>query len=129
MSQRIADLIDMVGLTPHIDKRVASFSSGMRQRLAIVRGLLSDPEILILDEPTRTLDPIAAEEHVDFLIDRIHSSFNKTLIVATHKLEEAARLCDRYCIIDKGVLIAHTDAKSLQQRSESLERFYRTAVA
>ena len=129
LRERIGELTAVVGLQGHLDKRVASYSSGMRQRLAIVRGLLADPEVLILDEPTRTLDPIAAEEHVDFLIQRIHADFDKTLLVATHKLQEAERLCTRFCVINGGRVMAHTDIESLRRDHRTLEHFYRAAVA
>ena len=66
-------MIELVGLTAFIDKRVETYSSGMKQRLAIARGLLSDPDILILDEPTRTLDPISKEELIDFIINHYHT--------------------------------------------------------
>ncbi len=126
--KRIARLVAMVGLEDHIDKRVDAYSSGMKQRLAIARGLLSDPDVLILDEPTRTLDPIAAEQHVELILQRIHNDSDKTLIVATHKLGEAVRLCDRYCIIREGRLLAQTDSESLARANDSLDNFYRSTM-
>ena len=126
--KRIARLVTMVGLKDHIDKRVDAYSSGMKQRLAIVRGLLSDPDVLILDEPTRTLDPVAAEQHVELILQRIHNDSDKTLIVATHKLSEAVRLCDRYCIIHEGRLLAQTDSQSLARADDTLDRFYRSTL-
>ncbi len=128
IEERITKLTTMVGLEEHIDKRVDAYSSGMKQRLAIVRGLLSDPDVLILDEPTRTLDPIAAENHVALIIQRIHNDSDKTLIVATHKLSEAVRLCDRYCIINGGQILAQTNSESLVRADDSLDRFYRSTM-
>ena len=62
MEERIRELIHFVGLESHLDKDVSTFSSGMKQRLALARGLIAEPEVLILDEPTRALDPVACED-------------------------------------------------------------------
>ena len=132
LAQRISMLSAALGIEQHLDKRVDAWSSGMRQRLALVRGLLPDPEVLVLDEPTRALDPVAAEEHVAFLVDRVSRGFEagaaKTLLVATHRLEEASRLCERFCVIAGGRLVAEADHASLRARGQGLEQFYREAV-
>src|SRR5690554_13307 len=86
LRNKVQELIKLVGLEDAQNKLFAGYSSGMKQRLAIARGLLSDPDILILDEPTRTLDPISAEDISHIISDRIHSKKGRTLLIATHSL-------------------------------------------
>ena len=86
LTQKVQELIQLVGLKGAQHKLFAGYSSGMKQRLAIARGLLSDPDILILDEPTRTLDPISAEDISKIISERIHSKKGRTLLIATHSL-------------------------------------------
>ena len=77
------------------DKPISAYSSGMKQRLALARGLIAEPGVLILDEPTRALDPVACDELVDLIMSRIHRDSRKTLLIATHRLEEAIKLCNK----------------------------------
>jgi ABC-2 type transport system ATP-binding protein len=79
-----------------------SYSSGMKQRLAIARALLHDPEVLCLDEPTRSLDPIAAKHLRRFIAERLNRDGGKTVLLATHNLQEAEELCGRLAILDRG---------------------------
>ena len=105
LQEKITQLLDLVGLTKHADKLFSGYSSGMKQKLAIARGLLADPKILILDEPTRTLDPIATEEVKDLIFKKIHSDRERTLLIATHNLEEAKALCNKICIMKEGKIL------------------------
>ena len=102
LRQRIHDLIRLVGLEHAADKPVSTFSSGMKQRLAMARGLIAEPGVLILDEPTRALDPVACEEMSELILSRIYGDSRKTLLIATHMPEEALRLCNKVLVIDKG---------------------------
>ncbi len=126
--QRIAEVSELVGIKPHLDKAVGSYSSGMRQRLAVARGLLSDPAVLLLDEPTRTLDPIGAAEQLDFMEKRLNNDLNKTLLIATHRLEEVARLCTRLVIFKAGRLVAEAKVGELLRAGTPLDAFYRSAI-
>jgi ABC-2 type transport system ATP-binding protein len=95
---RIARALEAVGLTDRAGDACATLSKGLRQRVALARALLSDPEVLFLDEPTAGLDPVAGRE-VHGLIDGLRRS-GVTVFLTTHRLEEAERLCDRVAILN-----------------------------
>ncbi|MCI0462426.1 MAG: ABC transporter ATP-binding protein [Gemmataceae bacterium] len=103
-TRRIEEVLDLVGAPEYRDLYVESLSHGMRQRVAIARTLLHDPEVLILDEPTNGLDPHARIEMRQLLLDL--AGRGKTLIVTSHVLPELARICDRAAIITRGRLVA-----------------------
>ena len=99
--QRIRDLLEFVGLARDTHVEMHHFSTGMKQRAAIARGLLHDPEILFMDEPTRGLDPLAALELREFLRERVANG-RRTVLVATHIMAEAEDLCHRVAFINHG---------------------------
>jgi ABC-2 type transport system ATP-binding protein len=101
----IPRLIESVGLTEFADKLVGSFSGGMRRRLEIARGLVHSPKILFLDEPTTGLDPVSRTA-VWEMINKLKETANLTILLTTHYMDEADRLCDRIAIVDHGVLVA-----------------------
>jgi ABC-2 type transport system ATP-binding protein len=103
--KRIDELLELVGLSNEGDIRFQNYSTGMRQKLSIARGLLSEPRVLFVDEPTRSLDPVSAQAVRQFLKERIAGA-GKTVILATHNLNEAEQLCDRLAIMDHGHLKA-----------------------
>jgi ABC-2 type transport system ATP-binding protein len=100
--ERIDELLNLVGLEERGDDRFLSYSAGMKQRMAIARGLLNDPAVIFMDEPTRALDPGAAQNVREFVRDRIVGDEGKTVFLSTHHLPEAEELCDRIAIIDEG---------------------------
>lgn len=102
---RVAELLDFFELSEHAGARVATYSTGMRQRLALARTLLHDPEILFLDEPTAGLDPVAAHQ-VNELIEHLSREQGRTIFLCTHNLVEAQKLCDRVAVIEHGKLVA-----------------------
>jgi ABC-2 type transport system ATP-binding protein len=113
-SQRIGALLDLVGLDGREKERVEGFSRGMRQRLHIARGLLHDPEVLFLDEPTIGIDPVGARElraTIAALRDR-----GKTILLTTHYMFEADELCDRIAVIRDGRIVAEGTPEVLKQR-------------
>ncbi|WP_319562175.1 ABC transporter ATP-binding protein [Marispirochaeta sp.] len=128
LRSRVQESLELVGLINAADKRVGTYSSGMKQRLAIARGLLSDPEILILDEPSRALDPEGAQELSRLILTTLHQDLSKTLLIATHRLEEARDLCDRLCVLSHGSLTADASLESVQKKWGSLLEFYREKV-
>ncbi len=128
MRDRIRELIQFVGLEAHLDKPVSTFSSGMKQRLAMARGLIAEPEVLILDEPTRALDPVACEDLNDLIVERLHKGSRKTLLIATHRLEEAMKLCDKVLIINQGEIIAFDRISDLTARGITLSDYYRLNI-
>jgi ABC-2 type transport system ATP-binding protein len=102
--ERIENLLDLVSLSDRADERVENYSKGMKQRLQIARGLINDPDILFLDEPTIGLDPVGAAELREII--RSLSRLGKTIILTTHYMQEADELCDRIAIINKGKCLA-----------------------
>lgn len=101
---RIAGILQLVGLREKADILVETFSKGMIQRLQIARGLLNDPEILFMDEPTVGLDPLGARMLRDII--RKLKEEGKTILLTTHYMYEADELCDRIAILNRGKLIA-----------------------
>ncbi|MDR7464462.1 MAG: ABC transporter ATP-binding protein, partial [Armatimonadota bacterium] len=101
--RRAAEVLERVDLVEQADETVGRYSTGMRQRLAIARALLDDPPVLLLDEPTRSLDPVAAAR-VQTLIRRLSREEGRTVLLATHQLGEAATACDRIGILVAGAL-------------------------
>lgn len=103
-----------VGLESTGRKMVAAFSSGMRQRLLIARALLARPRVLLLDEPTRGLDPISAEEFRHFLRHELIERQRCTIVLATHNADEALGFCDRVMVLDHGRVLATGTAAQLK---------------
>ncbi len=115
--RRIRELLDLVGLSEWAHVRVENYSKGMKQRLHIARGLLNDPEVLLLDEPTIGLDPAAARE-LRALVKRIVREEGKTVLLTTHYLPEAEELSDRIAIIDRGRIIAEGSPEEVRRLAE-----------
>lgn len=106
-----------VGLEGTGAKMVGSFSSGMRQRLLIARALLGKPRVLLLDEPTRSLDPISARDFRRFLRESIVEAEGCTVLLATHDADDVWELCDRVAVLERGRLLAVDRAESLKHRA------------
>jgi ABC-2 type transport system ATP-binding protein len=120
--------MELVGLKNAREKRVSDYSSGMRQRLAIARGLLADPPVLLLDEPTRCLDPVGAQDVRELISRDVHRGQGKTLLIATHNVAEANQLCGRVCVMDSGKLTADMAVEDARTSQGSLESFYRAVT-
>jgi ABC-2 type transport system ATP-binding protein len=101
----IAALLEAVDLTQWADKPVKNFSGGMRRRLEIARGLVHEPRIFFLDEPTTGLDPVSRVA-VWEMLTRLKHERDLTILVTTHYMDEADKLCDRIAIVDHGKLVA-----------------------
>lgn len=112
---RVSELLDFFGLSEHAEEKVEGFSTGMRQRLALARTLLHDPEVLFLDEPTAGLDPIAANQ-VNELIANLSEEKGRTVFLCTHNLVEAQKLCDRVAVMEHGKLAAIGTPQGLMQQ-------------
>ena len=108
--------LDVVGLPDVGDRRVGGFSKGMRQKVAIARALLHEPDVLYLDEPTSALDPSAAKVIRDFVATLRDAG--RSIVVCTHNLDEAERLCDRIGIMRTTLLTVDTPAR-LRRRNGS----------
>jgi ABC-2 type transport system ATP-binding protein len=111
---RIREVLDIVGLTTSAQRPVEQYSRGMRQRLHIARGLLTDPEVLFLDEPTIGLDPQGAQE-LRKLIPELKRR-GKTILLTTHYMFEADQLCDNLTIINKGKVVAAGTPSDIKNR-------------
>ncbi len=111
IKERIDELLDFVQLTEKRESKVDALSGGMKRRLTIARGLINEPDLLILDEPTTGLDPQA--RHV--LWDRLYRLKQQgvTLIITTHYMDEAEQLCDRLVVMDKAKIVAEGSPRSL----------------
>jgi len=100
---RIAEVLELVGLTGREKERVEGYSRGMRQRLHIARGILHDPEVVFLDEPTLGVDPVGARELRATISELVRGG--KTVLLTTHYMFEADTLCDRIAVIAKGLIV------------------------
>jgi ABC-2 type transport system ATP-binding protein len=109
---RIAELLELVGLTGREKERVEGYSRGMRQRLHIARGLLHDPPVVFLDEPTIGVDPVGARELRSMIASLVQSG--KTVLLTTHYMFEADQLCDRIAVIAKGKIVAEGTPRDLK---------------
>jgi ABC-2 type transport system ATP-binding protein len=116
---RIDDVLDLVGLSGAAGRRVGKFSLGMRQRLGLATALLTDPELLILDEPANGLDP----EGVRWLRDLLHELAGEgtTVLVSSHILAEVAQTVDSVVILDHGRLVAQSTLTELTAGGQGLE--------
>src|SRR5262249_18118258 len=108
---RVDEVLDRVGLSQAAGRRVETYSRGMKQRLHLARGLISDAKVLFLDEPTNGLDPVGALQFRQ-LIHELREE-NRTILLATHDMKEAEATCDRVTLIDHGSVIATESPRSL----------------
>lgn len=118
--KRVNELLDRVGLAHRADEPVQGFSRGMKQRLHLARGLVSSPSVLILDEPTSGMDPVAARDFRE-LVWELRSD-GRTVLMTTHDMPEAAELSDRVSFIDHGDLALTEDPGVIGRIVSSRER-------
>jgi ABC-2 type transport system ATP-binding protein len=112
--KRIEEVLELVGLRGRDHERVEGYSRGMRQRLHIARGILHDPEVVFLDEPTLGVDPVGARELRQTIADLIAAG--KTVLLTTHYMFEADALCDRIAVIAKGRIVGTGTPAELKER-------------
>lgn len=121
-STLVDEVLAIVALLDAGDRMVGQYSSGMKQRLLIGRALVARPDVLLLDEPTRSLDPLAARRFRQFLKQDLVGIHGCTVLLATHNAEEALELCDRVAILHRGELVAVDDPQEFA-RMLGNERF------
>jgi ABC-2 type transport system ATP-binding protein len=109
---RVDEMLELVGLRDRARDKVRTFSSGMKQRLMVARALLHRPQVLFLDEPTRGLDPIAARDVRNVIRGLSHEGM--TILLTTHLLEEADRLCGRVAFLVAGRIVADDTPRNLR---------------
>jgi ABC-2 type transport system ATP-binding protein len=114
LRKRMAELLELVNLTQFKNKQVGTFSTGMRQRMNVIRALLNEPKVLFLDEPTLGLDPQSSVEIRDF-VKKLNKEHGTTIIVTTHMMLDADILCDRIAIVDHGKIIALDSSANLKK--------------
>ncbi len=112
-TRRAMELLDRFGLSHAVNQRLGQYSKGMRQKLAMTRALLHDPDVLLLDEPTSAMDPESARMVRESILSL--RSGNRALVVCTHNLHEAEALADRIAIIRGGSIVAQGTATQLMQ--------------
>ena len=128
LSNRIDEVIKLVGLTPEQHKKIGMLSKGYRQRVGLAQAIIHNPEVLILDEPTSGLDP---NQLVDIRALIKELGKNKTVIISTHIMQEVEAICDDIIIINKGQIVANNSLKGIKKahNQESLEDIFRKLTA
>lgn len=102
---RVSELLELFGLGGRAGDKVGGYSRGMKQRLALARALLHDPEMIFLDEPTSGLDPVSTRSVHDLIV-RLSREEGRTVFLTTHNLAEAQKLCSRVAVLEQGRVIA-----------------------
>lgn len=125
--QRIGEVLDRVGLGPYAHEKVSGYSMGMKQRLAIAAALISKPELVILDEPTNSLD-LDGTLDIRHLIADLAYSEGITFIVSSHQIQELEKVCTRFGVLVDGTLIRQISAGEISLGWESLEQFYVSTI-
>ncbi|WHY96856.1 ABC transporter ATP-binding protein [Peribacillus simplex] len=116
-NERIEEVIKLVKLDHAIDKKVKTYSLGMRQRLGVAQAILHKPSLLIFDEPTNGLDPQGIREFRDYL--KVLASEGVGILISSHLLSEMQLMCDSFAVIEKGKLI-HTKEHILDEKTETI---------
>ncbi|HKZ55139.1 MAG TPA: ABC transporter ATP-binding protein [Anaerolineales bacterium] len=127
-NRRIEELLAQVGLSDRINTKSSDLSTGLRQKMNIVRGFMTDPEVLFLDEPTLGLDVGAARDVRRLTRDWLEASDRRAVLLTTHTMVEADELCDRVAIINRGKVLACDSPSSLKHRLQS-EAIFRLEVS
>ena len=117
--ERIAEMIELVGLQKEQRKKIGALSKGYRQRVGLAQAIIHDPEVLILDEPTSGLDPNQLVEIRKLILD---IGKTKTVMLSTHIMQEVEAICDRVIIIKEGQLVADAEAKQIQKDASKEEQ-------
>ena len=114
LRRRIDEVVEQVDLVGSLDTRIAAFSSGMRQRITVARTMLADPPILFLDEPTRAVDPVHADDLRRLISRDLVERAGKTVVLATNLLDEAWQICHRVAVVNHGRIVACGPPRELE---------------
>ncbi len=126
-TRRVAEVIELTDMTAKANFRFMSYSTGQKQRIAIARAMLAQPDILLLDEATASLDPIAARNLLNFTKKTLAADHKKTILWCTHNLTEAEELCNRLTIIHHGQAL-HSDTPAAIKLLLGHDQRYRLVV-
>jgi ABC-2 type transport system ATP-binding protein len=119
--ERIMNVLDLVGMKDNAFQVFQKYSGGMKRKLALARALLPDPPILLLDEPTTGLDVVSSRSIRDFIRNDLSRKAGKTVLYTTHYIEEAAQICDKIAILQKGRIIALNTPEALKRMAMTSE--------
>jgi len=122
LKQRVADLLKTVELEEAADRRIATYSRGMMQRIGLAQALVNEPDLVILDEPTGGLDPLGRMEIRSIIADL--RDRGKTVFFSSHELSEVELVCDQVALLAKGRIVARGKVSDLVDDGRSLEQFF-----
>jgi ABC-2 type transport system ATP-binding protein len=122
LRSRIEELLERVNLGHAADRRIATYSRGMMQRIGLAQALINDPDLVILDEPTGGMDPLGRME-IRKIIAQLRER-GKTVFFSSHELSEVELVCDHVAILSQGRLIVEGAASELVKKDESLEQYF-----
>jgi len=125
--ERISKIASLLKLEDHLNIKYQEFSTGLKQKLNLARGLIRESSILLLDEPIKSLDSKTASEVKNYLKYSLVNGKGNTVIFTTHNMNEIEDYADRFLILDEGTIVA--DFKKDKLKKDSLERLYKTYVA
>lgn len=111
--ERLDNLVEKLQLKRFIDQRCCTLSTGQRQRVILARGLMHDPPVMLLDEPTRGLDVVGSQTVFEFIAHL--KAVGKAVLLSTHRLDEAERVCDRFGLLHRGQMIYSGTLEQIQQ--------------
>jgi ABC-2 type transport system ATP-binding protein len=123
---RISEMLELFGLEQRADVWLGSYSKGMRQKVALIRATLHQPRVLLLDEPTSSMDPAGARLTWDYIMELKRTGI--AVVVCTHNLRETARVADRLAVMAGGRILAHGTLAELQDQLGLTPRYVRTMV-
>ncbi len=126
LKEKVAEIIEKVGLGPEKHKKIGQLSKGYRQRTGLAQALIHNPDVLILDEPTTGLDPNQLVE-IRELIREVGK--NKTVILSTHIMQEVEAICDRVIIIHRGKIVADATLQDIRRKDQTLEEVFRSLTS
>jgi ABC-2 type transport system ATP-binding protein len=124
--RRIDEMLGLFGLEQRADGWLGSYSKGMRQKVALVRATLHKPRVLLLDEPTSSMDPAGARLTWDYILELKRTGI--AVVVCTHNLRETARVADRLAVMASGRILAHGTLAELQAELGMEPRYVQTLV-
>lgn len=126
LEAKTKELVELVGLDPEVflDRYPAQLSGGQQQRVGVARALVTDPDIILMDEPFSALDPMTRSDLQDQLLN-IQEEFNKTIVFVTHDMDEAIKLADRICILKDGKILQYDTPENILKHpnGEYVEQF------
>jgi ABC-2 type transport system ATP-binding protein len=115
LKESIGNAIKTVGLADRSNEKVSAYSKGMRQRLALARALVSDPDVMVLDEPTSGVDPSGQIEIREIMLNMVRQQ-RKTILLSSHNLDEVQRICNRIALIHQGEIRLYGELEKLQHQ-------------